>query len=120
MRPSPDNPKASISYYRIDMREKRVKLHRDLPPTVVWTYGDSFPGPVFDTRSGEGLLVEWVNELPTRHFLPIDHTIHGAEADKPEVRGGRSFTWRQDSAGERWLSGVMVCSRKIGDMFLSQ
>ena len=45
-----------------------------------------FPGPVFDTRSGEGLLVEWVNELPAKHFLPIDHTLHGAEADKPEVR----------------------------------
>jgi spore coat protein A, manganese oxidase len=68
------------------MHEMRVKLHRDLPPTVVWSYGDSFPGPVFDTRSGEGLLVEWVNELPTKHFLPIDHTLHGAEADKPEVR----------------------------------
>src|SRR5262249_50748023 len=27
-----------------------------------------------------------VNELPTQHFLPIDHSIHGAEADKPDVR----------------------------------
>jgi len=32
-------------------------------------------------------MVEWANELPARHFLPIDHTIHGAEKDKPEVRG---------------------------------
>jgi spore coat protein A len=30
--------------------------------------------------------VEWVNELPEKHFLPLDHNIHGAEADKPEVR----------------------------------
>jgi len=34
----------------------------------------------------KGFLVEWANELPAAHFLPIDHTIHGAEADKPEVR----------------------------------
>ena len=34
----------------------------------------------------KGVLVEWANELPAAHFLPIDHTIHGAEADKPEVR----------------------------------
>jgi spore coat protein A len=27
-----------------------------------------------------------VNELPRRHFLPIDHTLHGAEAKLPEVR----------------------------------
>jgi len=86
MRSSPENGTVKVPYYRIAMREMQVKLHRDLPPTTVWTYGDSFPGPIFDTRSGEPLLVEWVNELPTRHFLPIDHTLHGAEADKPEVR----------------------------------
>ena len=86
MRPSPENANVKVPYYRIAMREMRVKLHRDLPPTVVWSYGDSLSGPIFDTRSGEGLLVEWANELPTKHFLPIDHTLHGAEADKPEVR----------------------------------
>jgi spore coat protein A len=86
MRPSPENAAITVPYYRIAMREKRAKLHRDLPPTMVWTYGDSLFGPIFETRSGEGLVVEWANELPTRHFLPIDHTLHGAEADKPEVR----------------------------------
>jgi spore coat protein A len=30
--------------------------------------------------------VEWVNALPSEHFLPVDHTIHGAEAGKPAVR----------------------------------
>src|SRR6202044_2802730 len=38
------------------------------------------------TRAGEPLLVEWVNALPSQHFLPVDHTIHGAEPDKPAVR----------------------------------
>ncbi len=47
-------------------------------------------------RSGQGMLVEWVNELPLKHFLPIDHNLMGAEKDKPEVRavvhlhGGRT------------------------------
>jgi spore coat protein A len=27
-----------------------------------------------------------VNALPNEHFLPIDHTIHGAEANQPAVR----------------------------------
>jgi spore coat protein A len=85
-RPDPTNPRASLPYYRVAMREAEVKLHRDLPPTRVWTYGGTMPGPTIETRSGRGLLVEWANELPDRHFLPIDHTLHGAHADAPEVR----------------------------------
>ncbi len=68
------------------MREFEARLHRDLKPTRQWGYNGTAPGPTFDIRSGEGILVEWVNRLPVRHFLPIDHHIHGAEADKPDVR----------------------------------
>jgi spore coat protein A, manganese oxidase len=85
-RPSPDNPAAQLPYYRVAMRQFEGKLHRDLKPTRLWGYAASSPGPVFETHSGQGLLVEWVNELPEAHFLPVDHSIHGAEADKPEVR----------------------------------
>jgi len=53
----------------------------------MWSYGGSVPGLTFETRNGQGVLVEWVNELPSSHFLPIDHSLHGAEKDKPEVRG---------------------------------
>jgi spore coat protein A len=85
-RPSPDNPAIQLPYYRVAARQFENKVHRDLKPTRLWGYGGSSPGPTFETRSGQGLLVEWVNELPEKHFLPIDHNIHGAEADKPEVR----------------------------------
>jgi spore coat protein A, manganese oxidase len=86
MRPSPDNPAVQLPYYRVAMRQFETKVHRDLKPTRFWGYGSSSPGPTFETRSGQGFLVEWVNELPEKHFLPIDHAIHGAEATKPEVR----------------------------------
>ncbi|MHB8888798.1 MAG: multicopper oxidase family protein [Acidobacteriaceae bacterium] len=85
-RPSPENPSLQVPYYRMAMQEMHVKVHRDLPPTRVWGFNNSSPGPVFETRSGEPLLVEWANALPTKHFLPIDHHLHGAEKDKPEVR----------------------------------
>jgi spore coat protein A len=68
------------------MRPFEMKVHRDMKPTRFWGYAAGSPGPTFETRSGQGLLVEWVNELPEKHFLPLDHSIHGAEADKPEVR----------------------------------
>ena len=85
-RPSPVNAALSLPYYRIAMRQIESKLHRDLKPTRLWAYGPSSPGPTFEARSGQGILVEWANELPSHHLLPIDHNIHGAEADKPEVR----------------------------------
>lgn len=71
---------------RVAMGETEQRLHRDLPPTRVWTYGGCMPGPTIEARSGELLKVEWRNALPTKHFLPIDHNIHGAQKSNPEVR----------------------------------
>jgi spore coat protein A, manganese oxidase len=86
-RANPDNAKEQIPYYRMVMREAMVKVHRDLPPTKMWTLGGSFPGPTIETQSAKGMIVEWANELPAKHFLPIDHSLHGAGNDVPEVRG---------------------------------
>jgi spore coat protein A, manganese oxidase len=106
--PSPDDPKVQIPYYRVPIREALVKVHRDLPPTPMWTMGGSFPGPTIETATGKGMIVEWENRLPSRHFLPIDHSLHGAGKDLPEVRavvhlhGGRT---PPDSDGypESWV-----------------
>ncbi len=70
----------------IRMKQFRHKLHRDLPPTSLWGYNGTWPGPTFEVRRGQSLSVRWTNELPTKHFLPIDKTVHGAEASVPEVR----------------------------------
>jgi spore coat protein A, manganese oxidase len=109
-RPSPDDPAVQLPYYIVAMREFRAQVHRDLKPTRLWGYGSSSPGPVFETRRGQGLRVEWVNELPATHFLPIDHRIHGAGADKPEVRavvhlhGGKAPP-ESDGYPESWYVG---------------
>jgi spore coat protein A, manganese oxidase len=85
-RPSPEDPKRTVPFYRLAAQPITSKIHRDLRPTRFWSYGASTPGPTLETRSGEPLLVEWANALPTQHFLPIDQTIHGAESYKPAVR----------------------------------
>ena len=82
----PGRPGERVPFYRVPMRAIAGKLHRDLPPTNLWSYGGSVPGVMFDTQSDQGLLVEWVNELPPNHFLPIDYSVHGAERGTPEVR----------------------------------
>jgi len=85
-RAHPEHPAVEIPYYRLAMRQIESKIHRDVNPTRFWGFAGSSPGPTLETRSGQAIFVEWANELPDRHFLPLDHSIHGAEADKPEVR----------------------------------
>jgi spore coat protein A len=90
------------------MRQFLAKVHRDVPPTTFWGYNSLCPGPTFEARSGEPILVEWVNALPAQHLLPIDHTLHGAEADRPAVRtvahlhGGRTDA-ASDGYPEDWF-----------------
>ncbi|MFZ0761087.1 MAG: multicopper oxidase [Candidatus Sulfotelmatobacter sp.] len=107
-RSSPADPKRSVPFYRIQARAIASKVHRDLQPTRFWSFGRSTPGPTLETRTGEPLLVEWVNALPNQHFLPVDHTIHGAEPDKPAVRtvvhlhGGKTGP-ESDGYPEDWI-----------------
>jgi spore coat protein A, manganese oxidase len=107
MRWSPEDSSKKIPYYRVAMTQIENRFHRDMKPTRMWGFGGSSPGPTFETRSGEGLLVEWPNDLPAKHFLPIDHKVHGADADKPEVRtvvhlhGGKTPA-KSDGYPEDW------------------
>jgi spore coat protein A len=52
--------------------------------------------------------VEWVNGLPTKHLLPVDHALHGAGEDVPEVRTvvhlhGAKVPPESDGDPERWF-----------------
>jgi spore coat protein A len=85
-RPDPHDAARQIPHYRVEMREIEGQIHRDLPPTRLWTYDGSMPGPTIEARSGHGLWVEWHNELPERHLFPIDHGLCGAGANEPPVR----------------------------------
>ena len=124
-RANPDHPSVQVPYYNIAMHEALVKVHRNLPPTRMWTIGNCFPGVTLETRSGEGLIVEWRNELPSRHFLPSDYTLHGAGRNIPEVRsvihlhGGRTPTqksaieWAREA--EAWGAGEILLTSMDGD-----
>jgi hypothetical protein len=49
-RVSPSDVNIRVPYYRIEMRQFEVQLHRDLPPTSQWGYDSAVPGPTFETR----------------------------------------------------------------------
>ncbi|MCM3733193.1 multicopper oxidase domain-containing protein [Fictibacillus nanhaiensis] len=71
--------------YHVRMIETLHKFHRDLPNTKVWGYNGLVPGPTFNVERNKPIYVRWTNHLPTKHFLPVDQTIHGAHHN-PEVR----------------------------------
>jgi spore coat protein A len=93
-RPAVANPVTGTSggaaTYDMAIREVSQKLHRDLPATRVWGFGDepsgaSFPGPTIEATSGVPITVRWINdlrdsegELRSEHFLPVDACAHGA------------------------------------------
>ena len=103
-------PIASIhpNKLRITMREVHSKIHRDIPVTRQWSYGQTALAPLIDVRAGHPLSIEWVNSLPTRHFLPIDHSLHGCGRDIPDVRtcvhlhGGKNPS-KDDGYPEDWF-----------------
>jgi spore coat protein A, manganese oxidase len=106
-RDSPLHPGRTFPFYRMPMRQIEAKVHRDLPPTRLWGFGSMSPGPTIEARVGQPAIVEWANELPAEHFLPIDHSIHGAHAGIPDVRavihlhGGR-VPPQSDGYPENW------------------
>ena len=107
--PDPAKRGRTVPLYCVHMREIEVQVHRDLKPTRCWSYDTGVPGPTFEVRSGQPLAVEWTNDLPGKHFLPVDHTLCGADGRLPEVRtivhlhGGR-VPPESDGDPERWFA----------------
>jgi len=62
--------------------EFRQKLHADLPPTVLWGYDGTYPGPTIEAERGKPLRARFRNELQNQTLLaalPIDQTLHWAD-----------------------------------------
>lgn len=58
--------------YRVAMKQRVNKLHRDVPLTRVWSYGAGAAPPLIEARKGEAISVEWVNALPATPLISHD------------------------------------------------
>jgi spore coat protein A len=91
-RPRLQQPQAEIEgspLYDIAVSAFRQRLHRDLPPTLLWGYAGRFPGPTFDVRRGQRIFVRWRNELPGSEFLlphAFDRHLHGTHGGEPPTK----------------------------------
>jgi len=105
-------------YYEVTIGQFQQKLHRDLAPTTLWGYNNSYPGPTFEVDRGQRINVKWVNNLvdgsgqPLDHLLPYDETLHGAGegmAGFPQARvvphlHGGIVPAGSDGFPEHWIS----------------
>jgi spore coat protein A len=54
---------SSAQLLTIRMSVVCARLHSELPPTHMWAYNGSFPGPTIEVRRGERQRVAWQNEI---------------------------------------------------------
>ncbi|SFD52762.1 spore coat protein A [Bacillus sp. OV194] len=107
------------TYYEVKMTEFKQSLHSELNDTTVWGYEGSYPGPTIEVESGERVFIKWINNLPDKHLLPIDYTVHGAHADVPDVRTvvhvhGASVEPDSDGYPDAWFTNGFA---KVGPKF---
>ncbi len=95
-------------YYEIEMKEAKHQFHKLFPPTTIWGYNGTYPGPTIKVQRNQTIKVKWMNHLPEKHFLPIDRSLHGA-ADSPDVRTvvhvhGANVASESDGHPEAWFT----------------
>jgi FtsP/CotA-like multicopper oxidase with cupredoxin domain len=74
---------------RIHMRPTQVQLHSELPPSEVWTYAGSLPGPTIEVSRGQRVQVEWINALPGDEPYPITAVTAPDGTQNEPGRSGR-------------------------------
>lgn len=70
-------------YYPVHIRAIESRMHRDLPASRLWGYGGTAAPVLFEAQSGQGVLIDWINELPAKHFLPLSPPKPGMEHAPP-------------------------------------
>jgi spore coat protein A len=110
------------TYYEVNMTEFKQSLHSELNDTTVWGYEGSYPGPTIEVESGEKVFIKWNNNLPDKHLLPVDYSLHGAHMDVPEVRTvvhvhGACVEWESDGYPEAWFTNGF---KQVGRYFRKQ
>lgn len=103
-------------YYEVVMSQFKQKLHQDLPPTTLWGYGGSFPGPTFEARVGQAIHVKWINNIDAPDYLisgVYDPFLIGTDKGEPHVKTvthvhGAHVPSAGDGDPEAWFSRGFV------------
>jgi spore coat protein A len=55
----------------IALRPTWVRLHPQLPPTLMWGYDGQVPGPTIEVRRGQRVRIAWTNRIPKGSEYPV-------------------------------------------------
>ncbi|GAA4323472.1 multicopper oxidase domain-containing protein [Streptomyces venetus] len=55
----------------IALRPTWVRLHPQLPPTLMWGYDGQVPGPTIEVRRGQRVRIAWTNRIPEDSEYPV-------------------------------------------------
>jgi spore coat protein A len=109
--PIPETLRPTAGTNPVIMTQFSQKLHRELPPTKLWGYNGTYPGPTIEVTKGTPASFLWNNNLPPTHLLAfaVDHKLHGCDMGAPEVRnvvhlhGARTLP-ESDGYAEAWFT----------------
>jgi spore coat protein A len=87
----PDQPDVRHEI-EIALRPTWVRMHSQLPPTLMWGYNGTVPGPTVEVRRGQRIRVAWTNRIPLGSEYPVTAVEVGPVAPgqpQPHNRPGR-------------------------------
>ena len=92
-----ENPDPNVVEVSLEARES-TKVYGASPPTPVWTYEGSVPGPFIDAKVGDRVIVKFKNSLPEAttihwHGIRLPATMDGTMAMQNPIPPGGTFRY---------------------------
>jgi FtsP/CotA-like multicopper oxidase with cupredoxin domain len=78
---APTAQDSTTDYYDVTMRETQVQILPGYPPTTVWAYNDTVPGPTIKARQGRRVVVHQANALSVATSVHLHGGHVAAEHD---------------------------------------
>jgi o-aminophenol oxidase len=79
--------RGGVSHLTIPLVNTAARLHSQLPPTRLWSFGGVVPGPTIEVRRGQRLRITWTNQLTGT--VPVT-AVEAANINSPWNAPGRS------------------------------
>ena len=88
--------------YELTVRPALHSFHPELPPSTIWGYNGSFPGPTIKARYGEPVVVRFRNELPAL----AQHSGFGRPEITTHLHNGHTASESDGFAGDFYATGL--------------
>lgn len=103
-------------FYNMAAVQFQQQMHPDLPnPTTLWGYSDlstgkrAYLGPIISAQRGRPVIIQMKNSLPSKHPLPVDASLMGADMGAAQNRitvhlHGGLVPWTMDGGPFSWYA----------------